>query len=230
MGNSVWSFFLPHLDGSSFAGLQVVFGLVFLVAIIAIPVSLRRSAHAAGWERRLAAMESDGRGDALATPEEISQAVASAPERWADALPGLLLVFGLLGTFIGLGIALSDAAGLLNGRAEAVSSLNPIMDALGAKFRIASWGIFAFLFLKIWSMAFAYEQARLAWSAKAINARAAQAAQRDAAERLQLIEAVAQSGNALLALQQAEAQRNHVRHAELLEALNGLAGGRRVQG
>ncbi|MBP0600765.1 hypothetical protein J8I26_21830 [Herbaspirillum sp. LeCh32-8] len=223
MGKSVWWFLLPQLDGSAFGALQLIFGLVFLAAIVAVPLLLRRAAHAGNWQQRLAALEGEGAAAVHATPEELSQAVATAPERWAEALPGLLLVFGLLGTFIGLGIALSDAAGLLNGRADAVASLNPIMDALGGKFRIASWGIVAFLFLKIWAIAFPTAQARLNWSANILRARAAQAAEKEAAERQQLIEALTQSGNAVLALQQGEAQRNHVRHAELLEALHALA-------
>lgn len=112
MDKSAWSFFLPQLDGSAFASLQLVFVLVFLAAIVAVPLLLRRSAGAANWERRLAALEAgDEQAFAHVTPEELSRAVATAPERWAEALPGLLLVFGVLGTFVGLGMALGDAAG-----------------------------------------------------------------------------------------------------------------------
>lgn len=223
MAKSMWSFFLPQLDGSSFAVLQAVFALVFVAAVVAIPLLLRKHAHAAQWERRLAELEgADAQALAQATPEELSDAVATAPERWAGMLPGLLLMLGLLGTFIGIGVALNGVAGLLG--TNAARGLAPVMDALGANFKISTWGILAFLFLKVWAIAFPYEQARLAWSARRVGARAAQAAERlaqqDAAQRRQLVDAV----NALLAAQQAEAQRAHVRHAELLEALSHPAG------
>ncbi|KAF1043843.1 MAG: hypothetical protein GAK35_01991 [Herbaspirillum frisingense] len=101
MTDSALSFFLPRLDGSAFAGLQLLFALVFLAAAIAIPVLLRRAAQPAQWEQRLAAIEgADATTPTYHTVEELSQAVATAAERWADMLPGLLLVFGLLGTFI----------------------------------------------------------------------------------------------------------------------------------
>jgi hypothetical protein len=225
MDRSVLSFFLPRLDGSAFASLQVIFALVFVAAIVAIPLLLRRTARASQWERRLAEIEgADNQASIHDTPDELSQAVATAPERWADMLPSLLLVFGLLGTFIGLGLALTEAAGILGRGADALGGLTPVMDALGSKFKISTWGILAFLFLKLWSMAFPYEEARLAWSARTIKARAAQAAERqeqkEADARRQLTDLLAQS----LAVQQAEAQRAHVRHAELVDALYRLAG------
>lgn len=227
MDKSPLSFFLPQLDGSVFATLQIIFALVFVAAIVVIPVLVRSSARASHWQRRLAAIEgADDPALAHRTPEELSAAVATAPERWADMLPSLLLVFGLLGTFIGLGLALTEAAGVLGG-ADALGSLTPIMDALGSKFKISTWGIVAFLALKIWAMLFPYEQARLAWSAEIVRQRAALAAARQADEaaaaRLQQIAPIVQSVEALLAVQRAEAQRAHVRHAELLEALQRLA-------
>ncbi|WDZ95568.1 hypothetical protein Herbaro_19115 [Herbaspirillum sp. WKF16] len=219
MAKSVSSFLLPQLDGSSFAALQVFFALVFVVAVVAIPLLLRKHARAGQWERRLAELDgADVQALAHATPEELSDAVATAPERWAGMLPGLLLMLGLLGTFIGIGLALSEVAGLSG--ANAARGLAPVMDALGANFKISAWGILAFLFLRIWTIAFPHEQARLAWSAKLVGARAAQAAERlaqqEAEQRRQLVDAV----NGLVAAQQAEAQRAHVRHAELLEALS----------
>ncbi|MCA1324212.1 hypothetical protein [Herbaspirillum sp. alder98] len=227
MDKSPLSFFLPQLDGSIFATLQIIFALVFVAAIILIPVLTRLNARPGNWQRRLAAIEgADHQAAIHDTPEQLSQAVATAPERWADVLPSLLLVFGLLGTFIGLGLALNDAAGVLGG-ADALGSLTPILDALGSKFKISTWGIIAFLFLKIWAMLFPVDAARLAWSTRTIQQRAALAAeqqiQKEAAAGLQQIAPIVQSIDALLAVQRAEAQRAHVRHAELLEALQRLA-------
>ncbi|EJN09019.1 hypothetical protein, partial [Herbaspirillum sp. YR522] len=182
MDKSPLSFFLPQLDGSAFAALQIIFALLFVAAIVVIPVLVRGSARASHWQRRLTATEG-ATDQALAhgTPEALSDAVATKPERWADMLPSLLLVLGLLGTFIGLGLALTEAAGMLGG-ADALGSLRPIMDALGSKFKISTWGIIAFLILRIWAMLFPYEQARLAWSAATIRQRAALAAARQAEE------------------------------------------------
>jgi hypothetical protein len=228
MDKSPLSFFLPQLDGSVFATLQIIFALVFVAAIIVIPLLTRASARASQWERRLAAIEEGDHQPLIHdTPDELAQAVATAPERWADVLPGLLLVFGLLGTFIGLGLALSEAASVLGG-ADALGSLTPVMDALGSKFKISTWGIIAFLILRIWAMVFPYDQARLAWSTKTIRQRAALAAERqeksDAAARLQQMAPVVQAIDALLSVQRAEAQRAHVRHADLLDALGHIAG------
>lgn len=220
MGNAIWSFFLPRLDASAFGIVQVLFGLIFLAAIIAIPLLLRRTAHADHWAQRLAEINGDtNQAVAYTTSEELSQAVATAPERWAEALPGLLLIFGLLGSFIGLGVALMDVASLVGGRAEALGRLSPVIEALGSTFNIATWGIVAFLLLKVWALVFPYEEQRLAWSARTMRAAAAQAEQQVQTERQQAIAAVSQSIEALLAQQRAEAQRSHVRHAELLEAL-----------
>lgn len=223
MNKSVWSFLLPHLDGSVFAGVQIFFALVCVAAIVAVAVLLPLHARPIRWERRLAALDDGDQQVPLHdTPEALSQAVATAAERWADILPSLLLVFGLLGTFIGIGLALSEAAVVLGG-ADAFGHLTPIILTLGTKFKIATWGIVAFLFLRVWLTVFPYEQARMAWSTKQVKARAAQAVQRqaqqEAAARQQLVDAISRSGNALLNAQQAEAQRAHIRHAELLEAL-----------
>lgn len=224
MANSALSFLLPQLDGTFSGTVQIVFALVFLAAVIVIPLRLRATARPAAWEHRLTDL---GGGDPnnfpYDTPEELSQAVATPAERWAELLPALLLVLGLLGTFVSLGLALGDAAGVLEGR-HGVSGLMPVIDTLGAKFKISTWGILAFLFLRLWSIAFAHEQARLDWSARVIKARTDSAAQLQADEQRKLTDALIRSGNALLAAQQAEAQRAHVRHGELLDALQALSG------
>ncbi len=223
MDKSVLAFLLPQWDGSTYGGLQMVFAVVFLAVLIATPLLLARSARASQWEQRLGALA--GQGGALptqTTPEELSQAVATGAERWAAVLPGLLLIAGLLGSFIGLGLALSDTAGVLGGQ-QAPGALGAVIDALGAKFKISTWGILAFLVLKIWFTVGAHEQARLAWSTLTLRRLQEQARERQAQQQAdgqqRLIDAIRESGNALLVAQQAEAQRAHLRHAELLDAL-----------
>ncbi|WP_443113638.1 hypothetical protein [Herbaspirillum seropedicae] len=223
MDRSILGFLLPQWQAAGEGGLQLVFALLFVLALILMPWLVRRAATPAQWQQRWAALSADPQSlPSSITPEQLSQIVATGPERWARVVPGLLLMAGLLGTFIGLGLALGEASGALDG-AQAPTALAAVLDTLGAKFRIAAWGILSYLILRLWWAASAHEQARLAWSAAALGALAAQAVQRqvqqEQAQQQRLIEAISHSGQALLAAQQAEAQRAHVRHAELVDAL-----------
>ena len=101
---------------------------------------------------------------------EISSVVASTGERMAEIMPGILLILGLLGTFLGLGMALNKASSILidansAGMDSAMSNLMGMMEGLGTKFKTSTWGITAFLFLKIFSAANGYEEKRLRWCA-----------------------------------------------------------------
>jgi hypothetical protein len=61
---------------------------------------------------------------------ELSHVVASGWERFASNMPGLLLIIGLLGTFLGLGLALDKASTILQGLlSEGVKNcrISPIM-------------------------------------------------------------------------------------------------------
>ena len=96
---------------------------------------------------------------------EISSVVASTGERMAEIMPGILLILGLLGTFLGLGMALNKASSILidansAGMDSAMSNLMGMMEGLGTKFKTSTWGITAFLFLKIFSAANGYEEKR----------------------------------------------------------------------
>lgn len=228
MGKSPLWFFVPTFDGTIHAFLQIGFALVFLAAVLVTPRLVSRSARAESWARRRAAIEGDGDTvPTYSTAEELSGAVASPAERWADVLPSLLLVFGLLGTFIGLGLALTEAAGVLGGGNDALSGLTPIMDSLGSKFKTSTWGILAFLSLKVYFILHPYEEQRLAWAAQQLKASAAHAAateqQLAAAERQRLIDTIARSGAAVLEQQQLDAREAAERHAASLGALSQFA-------
>ncbi len=223
MDKSILGFLLPQWQSAGEGSLQLGFALLFLLALILMPWLLYRAATPAQWQRRLITLNGSPQSlPALITPEQLSQIVATGPERWALVLPGLLLMAGLLGTFIGLGVALGEASGVLGG-VQGVTALADVIDTLGGKFRIATWGILSYLILRLWLAASAHEQARLAWSAATLGALAAQAAQQQAqqadAQQQRLIDTISHSGQALLAAQQAEAQRAHVRHADLIDAL-----------
>jgi hypothetical protein len=224
MVNSPLWFFLPALDGTVHSVLQIVFAAVFLFAIVVTPRMVARSARTEHWERRRLAIEGrNGAAPVYGSAEELSAAVATPAERWGDILPSLLLVFGLLGTFIGLGLALTEAAGVLGGGNDALSGLTPIMDSLGSKFKTSTWGIIAFLSLKVWFMVRPYEEERLIWAGQQIELRLqAERSEREkhrAAEWQRMIDAVDASSARQLEAQQQAAGLAEERHREALAAI-----------
>ena len=107
---------------------------------------------------------SSGMSDEYSSAEDLSLAIAHPIERWCAALPSLLLVLGLLGTFIGLGVAL--------GSAEVDSDLDElqkVIGGLGAKFKTSAYGIFFFLLVRLTSMGFAWDSRRLMWCLERIK-------------------------------------------------------------
>jgi hypothetical protein len=221
------TFFFPAFDGSIHAGLQLAFAAVFLVCLIATPLGVRRAARPERWERQVKGDDAATPSASYASAEELSLAAATPAERWADVLPSMLLVFGLLGTFIGLGLALTEAAGALGPGSDALASLTPIMDSLGSKFKTSTWGILAFLGLKLCFMAQPYEERRLAWATQQIGAwklkAEARQRQHSAAERQQLVTAIAEA-NAVLVQEYRQAEQAAAgRHGEQAGLLKGLA-------
>ncbi len=101
---------------------------------------------------------------------DLWHAVATVPEKLSEIMPGILLVFGLLGTFIGLGMALDEASHLLqpnaltaSGAANSMNKLLGMLDGLGTKFKTSTWGIMGFILLKMWSEGTRFDEKRLAW-------------------------------------------------------------------
>lgn len=106
---------------------------------------------------------------------EISEAVATPAEKLADIMPGMILIIGLLGTFFGLGLALDEASSILNG-ANALddvdASMIKLMDMmkdLGTKFKTSTWGLLAFILLKVILSKNGYEERRLRWSIEKVK-------------------------------------------------------------
>lgn len=102
------------------------------------------------------------------TLNDLSQAVASTPEKIAEIMPGILLVFGLLGTFLGLGIALDRASEILQtpqvpGMDEKMSQLIGMMEGIGTKFKTSTWGIIGFLLFKAWVTWDGFDERRMRW-------------------------------------------------------------------
>ena len=98
---------------------------------------------------------------------ELSSAVATWPERCAEVLPSLLLVIGLLGTFLGVGFALDSAAGVLGNKegdpSKLISEMLPMLEGLGALFKSSIYGIICFLAFSLIRNALGYDKKRLTW-------------------------------------------------------------------
>lgn len=153
--------------------IQLGFGALFLVLILATLIGVWRGATPRSWEKKWNGSQNGNSADDLdvehGSVNEISAAVASTGEKLADIMPGILLILGLLGTFLGLGIALNKASTILieansgGGMDNAMANLMGMMEGLGTKFKTSTWGIIAFLLLKAWSAKNGYEERRLRW-------------------------------------------------------------------
>lgn len=163
-------FLLPQ-----FEWMQVLFFLLIFGTTFFLVWKVNRSANPQNWEKNWHnGKESDKSGDLdteHGSVHDISQAVATKSEQWAEVMPSILLVIGLLGTFLGLGIALNKASLILmdasaNGMDDAMSNLMAMMQGLGTKFKTSTWGIIAFLGVKFWASHNGFEEKRLRWTAQ----------------------------------------------------------------
>jgi hypothetical protein len=63
-------------------------------------------------------------------------------EKLIDMVPGLLVTVGILGTFIGLGLAVADAKDAMSGdSAAAMEALKVLLSKVSFKFQTSAWGI-----------------------------------------------------------------------------------------
>lgn len=67
---------------------------------------------------------------------EAATEIMSRAERFASNLPNILLVIGLLGTFLGVGVSLLRAGGVTD-----ISEMKLILDPMGAQFKSSVYGI-----------------------------------------------------------------------------------------
>lgn len=124
---------------------------------------------------------------------ELSRAVELPAEKLADVLPSMFLVIGLLGTFLGIGVALNEAAGVLNnsnvnpaesmGNAQkAVENLEQVtksknlldemmgmLDGLGALFKSSIYGIIGFFGFTLWKNKWGSDKERFKWCVERCN-------------------------------------------------------------
>jgi len=150
---------------------QLAFFAIILGAAVATLVGVWRTARPGNWK---ANWEGAGRGNTGLDVDhgsfnDVCDAVATKPEKYAEIVPGLLLIFGLLGTFVGLGIALDSASSILrNANAQnaldgGMGNLLEMMGGLGTKFRTSTWGILGFLLVKLVLAGMGRETQRQQW-------------------------------------------------------------------
>lgn len=105
-----------------------------------------------------------------ANVHDLSHAVRT---RWDDVIdngPGIALVLGLLGTFIGIGLAIQGGADILLQLGNNVSSaeltravgdLSPMLGDIGLKFKSSAWGVIAHIMLRFFIPFLGLEAVRL---------------------------------------------------------------------
>lgn len=121
---------------------------------------------------------------------ELSRAVELPAEKLADVLPSMLLIIGLLGTFLGVGVALNAAADVLNDSnanpaetmKKAVDALGKatqsknlldemmgMLDGLGALFKSSIYGIIGFFGFTLWKNKWGSDKERFKWCVERCN-------------------------------------------------------------
>lgn len=168
--SEVINFLLPQWNDP----IQLIFFFVILSMMIYAVTGAHRAAHPSEWEKkwnRGTANTDDDLDIEHGSVTDLWNAVATAHEKLAEIMPGLLLVVGLLGTFLGLGLALNHASNILgqqdattaSGAANSMNDLMGLLKGLGTKFKTSTWGICGFVILKIWSEVTRFDEKRLAW-------------------------------------------------------------------
>lgn len=159
---------------------------------------------------------------------DLCAAVATKQEKLADIMPGMLLIVGLLGTFIGLGMALDKASMILSdasggGNVDAMmGNLMSMMHGLGSKFKTSTWGIAAFLILKTWSSGVNYDGHRLSWCVAKmkgeVDRRHSEARNLQQEDNARIVDAIGMLGSTMKQIAELQANVIVERHLEMLEA------------
>lgn len=164
--------FLHFLMPSTDSGLELTFFTLIIGGMLISLVAAEFFGREQTWERNWAGGAQQGALDLEhGSINELSHALASLPERIVANMPGLLLIFGLLGTFLGLGMALDKASGVLQGSGDSLNAMSDslaqltgMMKDLGSKFKTSTWGIIAFIVLKLWEASrWSAESRRVDW-------------------------------------------------------------------
>lgn len=155
--------------------LQACFFGVMLCMLVLTVVAVHLSASERAWEKKWKQASNSKSGITQGIEQggvtDLFHIVATRSEKLAEVMPGMLLIVGLLGTFIGLGLALDKASSILGasnamdaaGAADGLQNMLGMLKGLGTKFKTSTWGIAGFILLKVWSEASNFEAKRMAW-------------------------------------------------------------------
>ena len=155
--------------------LQASFFCVMLAMLSLTVLSVHATASAKAWEKKWNQASNSKSGVAQGIEQggvtDLFHIVATRSEKLSEVMPGMLLIVGLLGTFIGLGLALDKASSILGasnamdaaGAADGLQNMLGMLKGLGTKFKTSTWGIAGFILLKVWSEGTKFEERRLAW-------------------------------------------------------------------
>lgn len=176
----IFSFLLPF-DIAPFDvdALALIFFVIIWAVFFCTIYWVYKQAKAENWEHNWYGGDDDNTANDLDAEHgsvmELSEAVATKSEKFADIMPGMILIIGLLGTFLGLGIALNEASYILTS-ANAVENMDASMghlmtmlEGLGTKFKTSTWGLLAFILLKVILAKNGYEERRLRWSIEKVK-------------------------------------------------------------
>lgn len=160
------SFLNPFGDGLSLFFFILLTSLFFITLI-----TVWLNAKPENWEYNWIAEDGDNNlGSEHGSVHELSEAIATKSEKFASVAPSMLLIIGLLGTFVGLGIALNKASEVLasadtmSNMDNAMTQLMGLMEGLGAKFKTSTYGLFYFIVLNlVFQLLKNYDNERLTW-------------------------------------------------------------------
>jgi methyl-accepting chemotaxis protein len=169
--SEIFDFLLPQLSDPLQCGFFFVIILMITFTIALALFNARPAEWQRKWDRGTPNDHSDDLDIEHGSVTDLCHAVATGSEKLAEIMPGILLIIGLLGTFLGLGLALNHASHILgqpnalsaSGAANSMQDLLGLLQGLGTKFKTSTWGIIGFLLLKIWSEISRLEEKRLTW-------------------------------------------------------------------
>ncbi|MGI2219601.1 hypothetical protein ACRN94_21870 [Shewanella baltica] len=169
--DAVLNFLIPDLSDPLQGTFLFLILFMMLFTIMSAHVIAKPKSWEVKWNRGTPNKPNDNIEIEHGSVTDLWNAVATAPEKLVELMPGLLLVVGLLGTFLGLGMALNHASNILaqpnaldaTGAADSMQHLLGLLNGLGTKFKTSTWGITGFIFLKIWSEFARFDEKRLNW-------------------------------------------------------------------
>ncbi|PIQ08217.1 MAG: hypothetical protein COW71_13090 [Ignavibacteriales bacterium CG18_big_fil_WC_8_21_14_2_50_31_20] len=167
MNNEYIQFLIPH------STLEQIFFWGIIILTLGTLLSLFIYANDKYWEKAWendTLTEDDDLDAEHGSVYDLSDAVATKPENLAIVLPGVLLVLGLLGTFLGVGVALNNATEVLSSQnsdsSEMINRMLPMLKGMGLTFKTSIYGVIAFLVFKLVHGSLGIEKKRIVWVIK----------------------------------------------------------------